>query len=126
MIHLDTSFLIRALVRGSDEDSLLRQWLAAGETLGMSMVAWAEFRCGPIDDDAAQLAKQIVEHRVEFSEQQADVAADLYNESGRRRGTLIDCMIAAAALVEGAAIATANAADFRRLRPAGVTVVAGD
>ena len=126
MIHLDTSFLIRALVRGSDEDTLLRGWLAAGETLGMSAVAWAEFRCGPIDDDASRLARQIVEHRVEFSEQQADVAAQLYNESGRRRGTLIDCMIAAAALVEGAAIATANAADFRRLRPAGVTVLGGD
>jgi predicted nucleic acid-binding protein len=126
MIHLDTSFLIRALVRGSEEDALLREWLAAGETLGMSAVAWAEFRCGPIDDTASQLARQIVEHRIEFSEKQADVAAELYNESGRRRGTLFDCMIAAAALAEGAAIATTNAADFRRLRPAGVTVLASD
>lgn len=36
MIHLDTSFLIRALVRGSVEDNSLRAWLHAGERLAMS------------------------------------------------------------------------------------------
>ncbi len=39
MIHLDTSFLIRALRRGSPEDRKLREWLGTGETLGMSAVA---------------------------------------------------------------------------------------
>lgn len=44
VIHLDTSFLIRALVSGTPEDRTLRRWLAAGETIEMSSVAWTEFR----------------------------------------------------------------------------------
>ena len=47
VIHLDTSFLIRGLVHGSAEDRRLRDWLKKGETLGMSVIAWAEFLCGP-------------------------------------------------------------------------------
>lgn len=123
MIHLDTSFLIRALVRGSDEDARLREWLAAGESICMSAIAWMEFLCGPIGREASDLAKQVVSRRIDFSERQAETAAELFNESGRGRGTLIDCMIAAAALADGAPIATTNAADFRRLRPAGVAVL---
>ena len=126
MIHLDTSFLIRALVRGSDEDALLREWLTAGELLGMSTIAWTEFLCGPIGRDAFDLAKRIVNRRVGFSEDHAESAAELFNESGRRKGTLIDCMIAAAALADSAPIATSNVADFRRMRPAGVKVLPSD
>ena len=48
MIHLDTSFLIRALDPGSPEDLELRGWIREGETLGMSTVAWAELLCGPL------------------------------------------------------------------------------
>ncbi|MDH3418489.1 MAG: PIN domain-containing protein [Gammaproteobacteria bacterium] len=126
MIHLDTSFLIRALVRGSNEDALLRTWLTAGESLGMSTVAWTEFLCGPVGREASDLAKRVVGRRVGFSEEHAEVAAELFNESGRRKGTLIDCMIAAAALADNAAIATSNATDFRRLRPGGVRVLSSD
>ena len=49
MIHLDTSFLIRALAAGTPEDVRIRQWLAAGEALGVSSLAWCEFLCGPLD-----------------------------------------------------------------------------
>ena len=35
VIHLDTSFLIRALVRETPQDRRLREWLRAGERLGI-------------------------------------------------------------------------------------------
>ncbi|MGH7894509.1 MAG: PIN domain-containing protein [Candidatus Binatia bacterium] len=48
MIHLDTSFLIHALVPSSRADKRLRKWLRDGDDLAISAVAWAEFLCGPV------------------------------------------------------------------------------
>jgi len=125
VIHLDTSFLIRALVPASSHDRRLREWIARGEPLGMSAIAWAEFLCGPVDEHQVKLAAQIVSERVPFGEEDAAVAARLFNESGRHRGSLVDCMIAAAALRAGAAVATANPSDFRRFEAGGINLVAG-
>jgi predicted nucleic acid-binding protein len=105
MIHLDTSFLIVALVRGSRQDRKLREWLRVGEPLAMSTVAWAEFLCGPVDGRNVELA------------------ARLFNQSGRRRGSLADCMIAATALRNEALLATNNPTDFGRFEATGLTVI---
>jgi hypothetical protein len=45
VIQLDTSFLIRALVRGSGEDRRLRTWLTDTTPLTISAIAWTEFLC---------------------------------------------------------------------------------
>lgn len=123
MIHLDTSFLIRALNAGTPEDHKLREWIGAGELLSMSTVAWVEFLCGPLDQSEIELAAQIVERQSACTPEHAAMAARVFNESGRRRGSLIDCMIAAAALADGAPIATRNVADFRRFKDSGLTVI---
>ncbi len=120
MIHLDTSFLISALEARPPQDRRLRTWMAAGETLGMSAVAWAEFLCGPLHPSELALAEEMVAVRREFTAQDAALAARLFNESGRRRGSLSDCMIAATALAEGAPIATVNVNDFRRFEVFGL------
>ena len=122
MIHLDTSFLIRALVRGSPEDARLREWIRANEPLGMSAIAWAEFLCGPVDETVLSLASAVVARRFQFTEEMATMAARLFNGSGRRRGTMIDCMIAATALVEEAAVATSNPGDFGRFEASGLAL----
>ena len=51
------------------------------------------------------------------------MAARLFNESGRRRGSLINCMTAAAALADGASLATANTAYFRHFQTSGPELV---
>ena len=122
MIHLDTSFLIRALNPGSPEDHRLRGWIRDGETLGMGAVAWAEFLCGPLTQSEREFTAEIVKPPRDFTPDHAEIAARLFNVSGRLRGSLIDCMIAASAIADGAPIATANEADFRRFEDAGLTI----
>ena len=121
MIHLDTSFLIRALARGTPEDQALRRWIANGESLAVCSVAWAEFQCGPLTASELAVAGAIIGRHRDFTRDDAESAARLFKESGRRRGSLIDCMIAAAAQADGAPVATANKADFMRLSDQGVT-----
>lgn len=113
-IHLDTSFLIRALMPGSEEDTKLRAWLGSGRVPSMSTVAWAEFLCGPLDAHHVAIASRIVEHRIAFTEEEASLAAELFNRVGRKRQLFRDCMIAATALRHDAAIATTNPTDFKR------------
>jgi predicted nucleic acid-binding protein len=125
MIHLDTSFLIRALVRHSPQDKLLREWLADKAPLAVSTVVWAEFLCGPVESLDVELAVDVFRERVPFVSDDAVLSAHLFNLSGRRRGSLMDCMIAATAIRAEAALATANPADFRRLESAGLRVVTG-
>ena len=123
MVHLDTNFLIRALVRGTPHDKILRDWLRSGEKLGMSTITWAELLCGPIETHHLELATAIVSERVPFLEEDSALAARLFNESGRRRGTFADCMIAATSLRSKAPLATANPSDFSRFEEAGLTLL---
>lgn len=121
MIHLDTSFLIRSMIAGSDEDRRLRMWLSEDVSLGMSVIAWCEFRCGPVTEGQASLARRRV--RIDmFEEADAVLAAALFNDLGRRRGVLQDCMIAATAIRVRADLATSNIEDFRRFEQAGLTI----
>ncbi len=121
MIHLDTSFLIRAIQSGSSEDRALTGWDAAGENFAMSAVAWMEFLSGPLESSELEIATGIVDHHVEFSGIHAEIAARLFNRSGRRRRLFADCMIAATAIAENAPIATTNERDFRRFESEGLT-----
>jgi predicted nucleic acid-binding protein len=79
--------------------------------------------CGPVDKTEADLAARILPLRHPFADEDAAEAARLFNLSGRRRGTFIDCMIAAVALGTNASLATTNPDDFRRLEPAGLQII---
>lgn len=123
MIHLDTSFLIRGLVPGSDEDAQLRRWIRSAQPLGMSSVAWAEFLCGPVRVDHVELAARILVDRPPFTERDGALAAQLFNAAGRRRGSLSDCMVAAVSIQAAAPLATSNVRDFERFATRGLKLV---
>ena len=122
MIHLDTSFLIRGFVSGTPENRALRRWLDADETLAVSTVAWMEFLCGPVEPREIEFATSVINRHIEFTPAHAEIAARLFNLSGRRRRLFVDCAIAATAIAENAPIATANERDFRRFEGAGLTL----
>jgi len=114
MIHLDTNYLIGLLVRGSREASEVDQWLAAGESLAASAIAWSEFLNGPVTASEANQVEAVLQSQiVSFGKAEAALAADLFNKTGRRRGSRFDCLIAATAILHHADLATINQSDFK-------------
>jgi len=89
----------------------------------MSAVGWAEFLCGPVEADDLVHVGRIIRDPVPFLEADGALSARLFNLGGRRRHSLLDCMIAAIALRLGAALATVNPSDFRRFEPAGLRLI---
>ena len=120
MIHLDTNFLIGALLPGSNESATLVSWLRRNEPVAISAVVWTEFLCGPVTAEDIDTATEIFGEPVSFDVNAAIAAASLFNAGQRRRGSLADCMIAGAALVAGARLATSNRADFERFQEHGL------
>jgi predicted nucleic acid-binding protein len=113
MIHLDTNYLIGLAVRGSVPAQNVDQWLAAGEALAASALAWTEFLSGPVSAQEIALVESIVEEEiVSFAKPTAVLAAQLFNQTGRRRGSRFDCLIAATAILANAEFATENKNDF--------------
>ena len=120
MIHFDTNFLIETVVAGSAAHVKFRGWMQALEDCNASVIAWAEFLCGPLDARAEAIARQIFPHPEPFLPGDAALAASLFNQTGRRSRSLADCMIAAVAMRCGAKLATRNTADFQPLVPYGL------
>ena len=113
MIHLDTNYLIGLAVAGSPAAQRVDQWLAAGESLAASALAWTEFLNGPVQPQEIALVESIIEVRVvPFDKATAVLAAELFNKTGRRRGSRFDCLIAATAILAQAELATENNTDF--------------
>ena len=124
MILLDTNYLIRALVDGTDEAVQVSEWVERGEELCTSAIAWYEFLSGPVDDDGVELIRAILQDRVfPFVADTAAEAARLFNAAGRVRRLRVDAMIAASAIVTGARLATENAADFRIFAGEGLRLI---
>ena len=99
MIHLDTNYLIGLLVKHSAVALEVDGWLAAGESLAASAIAWTEFLNGPVTPLEVSRAEAVLESRIiPFGQVEAALAAELFNRTGRRRGSRSDCLIAATAI----------------------------
>ena len=121
MIHLDTNYLIGLAVSGSSPAQNVDQWLANGEPLSASSLAWAEFLNGPVSLDEITLVETVIESNiVAFEKNTAILAAQLFNQGGRRRGSRFDCLIAATAILANAELATENKKDFEPFTPFGL------
>jgi predicted nucleic acid-binding protein len=124
MVHLDTNFLILAMAAGSPHDAQLRTWINSGEAVSLDAIVWAEFACGPVTAAQLDAARAFVPSPQPFLAEDALRAAALFNDSGRRRGSLIDCMIAAVCLRLDASLATSNVQDFKPFERSGLRIIA--
>lgn len=122
-IHLDTSFLIRALVPESRESVALGSWLGGRRSAAMCTLAWGGFLCGPLEVGVEALAGRVVRVHIPVGTDEASEAARLLNETGRRRGSFQDCIIAATALTSDAALATSNSSHFGRFVGSGLELM---
>ena len=123
MICLDTNYLILSLVGGTSEERQVQDLLSKRETLHISAIVWTEFLCGPVDPRQLSLARQLFPVPEPFVSQDSGIAAELFNHTGRRRGSILDCMIASVALRLNAPLATNNVSDFERFAPWGLKLL---
>jgi predicted nucleic acid-binding protein len=113
MICLDTSYLVRGLIAATPEAASLIKWIGKSEVLCTSSVVWYEFACGPVDSEGLLLCQSLLAGGIlPFDETQAAQAARLFNATGRLRRLRVDAIVAAAAMVAGASLATGNKRDF--------------
>lgn len=124
MILLDTNYLIRLLVSGSKEAEQVKVWIGQGEDLLTSAVCWYEFSCGPVGQEELELVEALLADRIiPYTRDMGREAARLYNAVGRKRQVRVDTMVAAAAIVANARLATANLGDFSIFRDYGLALV---
>lgn len=123
MIHFDTSALV-ILPLWARSGHPLVQAVLDGEPVGACTVVWYEFLCGPLAQDEAELARAFLQGRiVPLTEDDAVLAASLFNAAGRRRTLKTDALIAAAAIRAKARLATLNTVDFEPFVAQGLQLV---
>jgi predicted nucleic acid-binding protein len=126
MIHLDTNCLIEIHASKSPLRSFLLSKVRQGEKLSCSVLAWAEYLCGPVSGEERQLSWQLIEGSPASLEGfVAELGALFFNATGRRRGSLADCLIAATAVTHSALFITLNNRDFLPFEPLGLNLAKG-
>jgi predicted nucleic acid-binding protein len=121
MIHLDTNYLIGLVTSPFTLKLQVLSWFNTGETLAISAIAWSEFLNGPVTSQQRRDAFGMVEGRIRaFDIREAEMAASLFNATGRKRATQTDCFIAATAVCAGMPLATLNRKDFTPFVTAGL------
>lgn len=124
VIHLDTNLLIDLVTCHSTQVNLIRGWLNQKIPLAASAVTWSEFCNGPHSKQQKDAVHAILKGGIHpFTEEQAEFASRLFHQTGRKRGSHADCMIAAAAFCTRQPIATRNVKDFERFTPFGVKMI---
>lgn len=123
-ILLDTN----ALIALSDPSDVLfqatEQAIRAGAGACTCSVAWHEYFRGPLLDEDRDRALRVIESRIlPLERSNAEFAAKLFNQTGRRRGSTADCLIAAVAVGHDAELLTRNLSDFEPFIPQGLRLM---
>lgn len=121
MILLDTNILIATTINDLGVLEKLARIARDGIAIGASTVAWAEFCNGPLSpEDRLRTETMLDDNFADFTEADARISAELFNLGGRRRGSNVDCMIAASAINRRSPLLTRNLTDFSRFESQGL------
>ena len=121
-MFLDTNYLIENAKAGSAAAQRVDAWLLSGEPLHVSALAWAEYLCGPLTPGEEVSSLAVVTDIWPLGADAASLAAYLFNQTGRRRRSLPDCVIAATAILARQPLATLNPSDFQPFLRFGLTL----
>jgi predicted nucleic acid-binding protein len=112
--HLDTDFLVKALLGDGPERELLRAISDSPDEIEMSALAWYEFCRGPRLPQQEAVARSYLEAEgvVQFDESAAARAADIFRRLGSPRRRAADVAIAAVAIGREARLLTGNTRDY--------------
>lgn len=121
MIHLDTNILVD--ITTSKPQGIAEGLLRNGAQFACSAITWTEFCYGPLKDEQKKYIYHFIGGRViPYTQEESKIATELFNQTGRRRGSQTDCMIAATAIHLQAPIATKNLKDFQRFANHGLHI----
>ena len=120
-LHLDTNCLIDLLLGNNKTRTVLKTKLLDGWHCSTSAIAWHEFVCGPLLADQKQDIWDFLEGRIlPIDFEIAELAADIFNKTRRKKGSKPDCIIAATAIHHKAELLSWNKADFKPMKKFGL------
>ena len=126
LLHLDTNALIALADPGGSVVKIVRDHVQSGTLPAASAVAWHEFVRGPLMPDELLRVERVVGARIQHvSRGTSELAARLFNATGRHRASTADCFIAANAIEQDAELLTADGDDFKLFAPLGLKLVDG-
>ncbi len=124
LLHLDTNALIALADPSGSVVRMVRTQVEGGILPTASAVAWHEFVRGPLLPDELLRVERVVGSRVQsVSRATAELAARLFNATGRRRTSTANCFIAATAIEQDAQLLTADDDDFKAFVPLGLKLL---
>jgi predicted nucleic acid-binding protein len=99
--------------------------VSSGASCATCSIAWHEYVRGPLSETDHQRTGWILENRIYgLDKEDAEIAAILFNRTGRKRSSTSDCLIAASALRRNMQLVTLNVSDFEPFTPLGLQLFA--
>ena len=121
MIHLDSNLLIALADAADPHRPAALRLMRSLPQVAVSSLAWWEFECGPVSAEGLAIVRIMLPGGIiSFEETHAAEAARLFKAVGRSRRYEFDSLIAAAAILAGAELATVNRSDFQPFVPHGL------
>jgi predicted nucleic acid-binding protein len=125
-LHLDTNALIALADPTQPVVSLVRERVLEGILPEACAMAWHEFVRGPLLPDELLRVERVVGARIRpVTRSTSELAARLFNATGRRRASTADCFIAASAIEHDANLLTLDLDDFQIFASFGLNLFSG-